>query len=167
MKMGANEDDKMYEDLMDINKLRSVLIDYLDDYNMSSSKEMKLVFFLDAIRHVARIARMVRQPRGNALLVGVGGTGKQSLTRLACHMSNYRCFQIELTRGYDYSAFRDDLKKLYTYLKHLKVRTSSKHKIHRIRRLVSDRGGAGQPIQRAQIDFQQGVQKERDPASFH
>ena len=30
-------------------------------------------------------------------------------------MSNYRCFQIELTRGYDYSAFREDLKKLYHY----------------------------------------------------
>ena len=37
------------------------------------------------------------------------------LFRLACHMSNYRCFQIELTRGYDYQAFRDDLKKLYEY----------------------------------------------------
>ena len=35
--------------------------------------------------------------------------------RLACHMSGYRCFQIELTRGYDYMAFREDLKKLYTY----------------------------------------------------
>ena len=33
--------------------------------------------------------------------------------RLACHMSGYLCFQIELTRGYDYSAFREDLKKLY------------------------------------------------------
>lgn len=28
-------------------------------------------------------------------------------------MSGYLCFQIELTRGYDYSSFREDLKKLY------------------------------------------------------
>ncbi len=28
-------------------------------------------------------------------------------------MTNYRCFQIELMRGYDYTSFHDDLKKLY------------------------------------------------------
>ena len=29
-------------------------LQYLDDLNMSSSKEMKLVFFVDAMQHVAR-----------------------------------------------------------------------------------------------------------------
>ncbi|XP_077994098.1 dynein axonemal heavy chain 6-like [Glandiceps talaboti] len=113
MKMGADESEKLYEDIPNLTKLKNVLVDYLDDYNMSSPKEMKLVFFLDAIEHVARIARMIRQERGNALLVGVGGTGKQSLTRLASHICNYKCFQIELSRGYDYAAFHEDLKKLY------------------------------------------------------
>ncbi|XP_065178852.1 dynein axonemal heavy chain 6-like [Sycon ciliatum] len=113
LKVGAPAADRLYEDLIDMKKLETVLNDYLDDFNMNSSKEMKLVFFLDAIEHVSRIARMVRQPRGNALLVGVGGTGKQSLTRLACHMAGFKCFQIELSRGYGYAEFHDDLKKLY------------------------------------------------------
>ncbi|XP_023668206.2 dynein axonemal heavy chain 6 [Paramormyrops kingsleyae] len=113
IKVGADKADRLYEDLTDIEKIRSVLQDYLDDYNMTNSKETKLVFFQDAIEHVSRIARMIRQERGNALLVGVGGTGKQSLTRLAAHMCGYRCFQIELSRGYGYDAFHEDLRQLY------------------------------------------------------
>ncbi|KAL3884515.1 hypothetical protein ACJMK2_024650, partial [Sinanodonta woodiana] len=115
MKMGVDRKDRIYEELSDTKKLYNVLQDYLDDYNMQSSKEMKLVFFMDAIEHVSRIARMIRQERGNALLVGVGGTGKQSLTRLSAHICSYRCFQIELSRGYDYSAFHQDIKKLYDF----------------------------------------------------
>ncbi|MCJ8749245.1 hypothetical protein PDJAM_G00174240 [Pangasius djambal] len=113
IKVGAEKADRVYEDLTDTEKIRNVLQDYLDDYNMTFAKETKLVFFQDAIEHVSRIARMIRQERGNALLVGVGGTGKQSLTRLAAHMCGYRCFQIELSRGYNYDSFHDDLRKLY------------------------------------------------------
>ncbi|XP_063314781.1 dynein axonemal heavy chain 6 [Pelobates fuscus] len=113
MKVGADKSDRMYEDLTDMEKLRSVLQDYLDDYNLANAKDAKLVFFQDAIEHVSRIARMIRQERGNALLVGVGGTGKQSLTRLATQMCGYKCFQIELSRGYNYDTFHEDLRKLY------------------------------------------------------
>ncbi|XP_069092738.1 dynein axonemal heavy chain 6 isoform X2 [Pleurodeles waltl] len=113
MKLGAPKSERIYEDLTDMEKIKTVLQDYLDDYNMTYSKETKLVFFMDAVDHVSRIARMIRQERGNALLVGVGGTGKQSLTRLAAHMCGYKCFQIELSRGYNYDSFHEDLRKLY------------------------------------------------------
>lgn len=35
-------------------KIITVLQDYLDDYNITSSKEVKLVFFQDAVEHVSR-----------------------------------------------------------------------------------------------------------------
>ncbi|KAJ8000573.1 hypothetical protein DPEC_G00181790 [Dallia pectoralis] len=113
IKVGAEKSERLYEDLTDLDVMRAVLQDYLDDYNTTFSKETKLVFFQDAIEHVSRIARMVRQERGNALLVGVGGTGKQSLTRLASHICGMRCFQIELSRGYNYDSFHEDLRRLY------------------------------------------------------
>lgn len=35
-------------------KIIGILQDYLDDYNITSSKEVKLVFFQDAVEHVSR-----------------------------------------------------------------------------------------------------------------
>ncbi|RZC39366.1 dynein heavy chain 6, axonemal, partial [Asbolus verrucosus] len=113
MQYGANREDRLYEEIKNIDKVKSVLQDYLDDYNLLESKDMKLIFFMDAIEHSVRIARILRSERGNALLVGVGGMGKQSLTRLSSHLNSYKCCQIELTRNYDRSFFFEDLRKMY------------------------------------------------------
>ena len=39
---------------------------------------MNLVLFDDALEHLTRIHRVIRMDKGNALLVGVGGSGKAS-----------------------------------------------------------------------------------------
>jgi dynein heavy chain len=104
--------ERTYLECPDMRKAEGLLDDYLEEYNMATTTQMKLVFFDDAIEHVARIARIIRQPRGNAMLVGVGGSGKQSLTRLACAMTEFDCLQIEVTRGYGYADFQEHLKKL-------------------------------------------------------
>lgn len=70
------ESSKNYEEIRDIHKLKNTLIDYLDDYNVSSMSKMNLVFFDDAIEHIVRVSRVLRQPRGNMMLIGVGGSGK-------------------------------------------------------------------------------------------
>jgi dynein heavy chain, axonemal len=59
----------------DVPKMITLLEDYMDEYNLSKSSGLSLVFFMDAVEHITRIARILRQPRGNAMLVGVGGSG--------------------------------------------------------------------------------------------
>lgn len=75
---------------------------------------MNLVLFEDAMSHVCRINRILESPRGNALLVGVGGSGKQSLARLAAFISQMEVFQITLRKGYSVTDLRTDLAALYT-----------------------------------------------------
>lgn len=66
--------------------MAKVLMEYVKEYNMDSTNKLDLVLFKEALLHTSRIARILRQPRGSALLVGVGGSGKQTLTRLAAYM---------------------------------------------------------------------------------
>nr|XP_009665828.1 PREDICTED: dynein heavy chain 1, axonemal [Struthio camelus australis] len=110
--MVQGADTKLYEVIDSQEKLKVVIEDYLEEYNQNNTTEMKLVLFMDAMQHICRICRILRQALGNALLLGVGGSGRQSLTRLASHMAEYECFQIELSKNYSTTEWRDDVKKI-------------------------------------------------------
>lgn len=84
----------------------------LEDYGYEN-KPMPLVLFNDALDHLTKIHRIIRFPRGCALLVGFGGSGKQSLTKLATFVAGYKTWTINLIRNYKEADFRTDLVDLY------------------------------------------------------
>ena len=67
-------------------QMMRVIEEYMEDYNQINTAKLRLVLFMDAMSHVCRISRTLRQALGSALLLGVGGSGRSSLTRLASHM---------------------------------------------------------------------------------
>jgi dynein heavy chain len=108
---GIDQDTRYYRQVTNLKGLVEKIEEFLEDYNSAVKIQMPLVMFVDACDHVSRIARMLRNPLGNALLLGVGGSGRQSLSRLATFMSAYKLFQIEVVKGYGMQNWRDDAKK--------------------------------------------------------
>ncbi|KAK0049220.1 dynein heavy chain 3 axonemal-like isoform X1 [Biomphalaria pfeifferi] len=107
-----NPENKVYSEITDLKQLTTIMEHYLEEYNTISKAPMKLVMFKFAIEHMSRVSRVLLQDNGHALLVGIGGSGRQSAAKLATFMANYDLFQIEITRNYSNSDWREDLKKL-------------------------------------------------------
>jgi hypothetical protein len=104
------EGDQAYAEVLDVPNLLSVVEEQLVDYNQQSKTRMDLVLFLYAAEHICRISRVIRQDLGNALLVGVGGSGRQSLTRIAAYMSEYAVYSIAISKSYGVFEWHEDLK---------------------------------------------------------
>ena len=103
-----------YESTVSLASIKTVADAKMKVFNETSkSLKLDLVLFEDALKHMMRIARLLAMDRGSALLVGVGGSGKQSLTRLAAYISGAFTFQITISKQYNQAALFEDLKSLY------------------------------------------------------
>nr|XP_026690532.1 dynein heavy chain 12, axonemal isoform X1 [Ciona intestinalis] len=112
MNMDAEGEDRLYEEVKSIDDFTVVVQQSLDEYNQTHKAQMNLVVFRYLLEHLSRISRVLKSPGGNALLVGVGGSGRQSLTRLATAMAGMNLFQPEISKSYGIPEWKEDLKNL-------------------------------------------------------
>jgi dynein heavy chain len=105
----------IYCELSDREKTKTIANEALIEFNqMYPSKKMDLVLFTAAIEHVVKIHRIITTEFGHSLLIGVGGSGRKSCTELATHIATYDTFKIEITKSYNFEAWREDMRdKLY------------------------------------------------------
>jgi dynein heavy chain len=95
-----------YKRVTDFPLLTKRINDRLEAYNNANrASPMHLVFFTDAINHFCRIARIICQERGNALLVGLGGSGRQSLAKLVGNYLGYPLNSLQIGKGYGVEQF--------------------------------------------------------------
>uniref|UniRef100_A0A8C6IB67 Dynein axonemal heavy chain 12 n=1 Tax=Mus spicilegus TaxID=10103 RepID=A0A8C6IB67_MUSSI len=105
-------DDRVYIEIPDIHHFNEVVDQCLDEYNQTHKRRMNLVVFRYVLEHLSRICRILKQSGGNALLIGLGGSGRQSLTKLATSMAKMQIFQPEISKSYGMNEWREDIKTL-------------------------------------------------------
>ena len=108
----AEGHEKSYIAIRDLVQLKNVLEQKLAEYNENVSS-MNLVLFDQAMEHICRIARIIDLPVGNALLVGVGGSGKQSLAKLSSYILGYDVIRIIVTTNYGMNDLKTDIQAMY------------------------------------------------------
>jgi len=109
---GIGAHDRNYDEITDLQKLQEKISSFLEDFNSVSKKPMNLVLFDFAVMHILRICRILRMARGNAFLIGVGGSGRQSLSKLATFICDFDMVETEQSKNYNQEQWKEDMKRL-------------------------------------------------------
>jgi dynein heavy chain len=108
----SNDDERRYEETVNITAFVEVCQNCLDEYNATHKTKMDVVLFDYALEHLSKICRVLSMACGSSLLVGISGSGRQSLTRLASEIYGQALFQPEITNNYSLNEWRDDIKRI-------------------------------------------------------
>jgi len=102
----------LYKPIAGMDALKGILEAKLEEYNENIAS-MNLVLFDQAMEHISRIARIIDLPVGSALLVGVGGSGKQSLAKLSSFILSYDVVRIVVASNYKLVDLKTDIQNMF------------------------------------------------------
>lgn len=103
-------DERRYEEVPSMEVFHRFAVASLEDYNSTRRNKMDITLFTFAMLHLNRICRIISIQGASGLLIGLGGSGRQSLTKLATNMVVTSFFQPEITKNYGANEWHDDIK---------------------------------------------------------
>eukprot|EP00941_MAST-03F_sp_MAST-3F-sp1_P002673 g2673.t1 len=97
-----------------IETIESILYEEIENYNVTAKSRnlSNMIFFKETIFHIARLSRILRLNYQSALLVGICGSGKRTIAKVSCILSNTFLFAPESRQNYKLNDFREDLKRM-------------------------------------------------------
>ncbi|CRH00097.1 dynein heavy chain, putative [Plasmodium relictum] len=87
--------DRSYDLCKNIEELTVFLTEELNEYN--NFYNLNIVLFNDAIRHICKLIRIVDNLKSHALLLGIGGCGKTTISKFSCYISSKTFFEMDFS----------------------------------------------------------------------
>jgi dynein heavy chain len=102
-------------EITDMENAIKMLEDYVREYNNSSGMQhLDLLSFPNTVEHLCRVARILKQPRGNGLLLTEFGDEGPQIVKLAAFHLEYEVTELTITRNYRKEDWNGVLKKVMT-----------------------------------------------------
>lgn len=108
----SEADDQRYEEIASWPKYTEIVQNHIDEYNATHRIKLNVVLFTYALLHLNRICRIIMMPGGSGLLIGLGDSGRRSLTQIAAFMCKQTVYQPDVNHGYNFVHWREDVKRV-------------------------------------------------------
>ena len=110
----ADLGDREYTEQPDLILIRKKVEMELEELNSSSTKRepMSISIFDFAVLQILKICRILKLDKSHGLLLGLGGSGRQTLTRLSTYMMGQQLVTLEVHKAYNQEKWREDIKRI-------------------------------------------------------
>jgi len=107
-----------YNEIENVEIIRELVYKQLEEFNFGKKQKDKLdlILFDYSLKHLMRIDRILNIPGEHGLLIGLTGSGRQSLCNLSAFIKSYKIFKIkgrEEVEEYGRKEWLEDIKTLF------------------------------------------------------
>lgn len=108
------EDLRVYEEVQEMEKLKSSLEDSLTACNNAPrAVKLDMVLFEQAIIMVTKVHRIFATERGHLVLAGLPSVGRKTVCRLASFVEEMNLTRLEITKNFGLMQFRQKMKQVW------------------------------------------------------